>query len=115
MLAYPNINPIAIELGPLKVHWYGIMYLVGFAAVWWLGTRRARRSEEWREEEISELVFYGVVGTLLGGRLGYMLFYDLTAVFDDPLQIFKVWQGGMSFHGGLIGVIVAQWLFAPRS
>ena len=114
MLTYPHIDPVAIELGPLKIHWYGIMYLIGFAAVWWLGTRRARRSEEWREEEISDLVFYGVVGTLIGGRLGYMLFYDLSAVFHDPLQIFKVWQGGMSFHGGLIGVIVAQWLFARR-
>jgi len=113
MLTYPNINPIAFELGPLKVHWYGIMYLIGFGAAWWLGRRRAQRPDSgWSEQQIGDLIFYGALGAVLGGRIGYVLFYDLPAYIAEPLRIFKVWEGGMSFHGGLIGVLVAMLLYS---
>ena len=122
MLTYPDINPIAFELGPIKVfghtlgplqvHWYGIMYLIGFGAAWWLGRRRALRPESgWTEQQVSDLIFYGALGAVLGGRIGYVLFYDLPAYVEAPLRILKVWEGGMSFHGGLIGVLVAMTLY----
>lgn len=112
MLTYPNIDPIAFELGPLKVHWYGIMYLIGFGAAWWLGRQRARRPDSgWTEQQIGDLIFYGALGAVLGGRTGYVLFYDLPSYLAEPMRIFKVWEGGMSFHGGLIGVLVAMLLY----
>ena len=115
MLSYPQIDPVALHLGPISIHWYGLMYLVGFAAVWWLGRWRARRSDSgWNPDHISDLVFYGALGAVLGGRMGYVLFYDLPGFLAEPLNILKVWQGGMSFHGGLIGVLVATWLFGRR-
>jgi len=115
MLKYPQIDPVAISLGPVKIHWYGIMYLIGFSALWWLGNRRARQTPGWKVEEIGDLVFYGALGTILGGRLGYILFYDLPTYLAEPLNIFKIWQGGMSFHGGLIGVTIALALFARKT
>jgi len=116
MLTYPEIDPVAISIGPINVHWYGIMYLVGFAAAWWLGQRRASFPDSiLRAEQISDLIFYGALGAVLGGRLGYVLFYDLSAYLAEPLNVFKIWQGGMSFHGGLLGVLLAMWLFAGRS
>ena len=115
MVSYPDINPVAVDLGPVKIHWYGIMYLVGFAATWWLGVRRSRQTSGWNEQQVGDLVFYGALGVILGGRFGYVLFYDLGNYLAHPLDIFKVWQGGMSFHGGLIGVIVAMWLFSRRT
>ena len=115
MLTYPTIDPVALELGPLKIHWYGLMYLIGFAAAWWLGRWRARRPHaDWNEQQVADLIFYGGLGVVLGGRLGYVLFYDFPAFLAEPLRIFKVWEGGMSFHGGLIGVIVAMWLLGRR-
>lgn len=115
MLTYPNIDPVAIHLGSFSIHWYGIMYLVGFAAVWWLGRLRTQRPGSiFSLEEISDLVFYGALGAVLGGRIGYILFYNLSAYLADPLNIFKVWQGGMSFHGGLLGVLIAMWLYGRR-
>lgn len=115
MLAYPDISPVALELGPLKIHWYGIMYLIGFAAAWWLGRRRAER-REWlgAPARVDDLIFYGAIGVVLGGRIGYMLFYNFDIWLADPLRLLRVWEGGMSFHGGLIGVLVALWLFARR-
>lgn len=115
MMSYPDIDPVAVDLGPVKIHWYGLMYLVGFAATWWLGVRRSRIQEGWTEQQVGDLVFYGAMGVILGGRLGYVLFYDLGNYLAHPLDIFKVWRGGMSFHGGLIGVIVSMWLFSRHT
>jgi len=115
MLTYPAIDPVALQLGPLKIHWYGLMYLIGFAAVWWLGRLRAQRpGSGWNPEHIGDLVFYGALGAVLGGRIGYVLFYDLPSFLAAPLDIVKVWQGGMSFHGGMIGVLIAVWLFGRK-
>ena len=114
MLSYPDIDPVAVHLGPFKIHWYGLMYLVGFAAAWWLGRRRLRLFPQLGAQDLSDLVFYAALGVILGGRLGYILFYDFAAFAAAPLDVFKIWQGGMSFHGGLLGVIVAMALFARR-
>ena len=115
MLTYPDIDKVAFELGPVAVHWYGLMYLVGFACAWWLGRRRAR--DEWRgwqPAQVDDLVFYAALGVVLGGRLGFVVFYDFPAFLDDPIRLLKIWQGGMSFHGGLIGVLVAMTVCARR-
>ncbi len=115
MLNYPLIDPVAISLGPLKIHWYGIMYLIAFGAAWWLGRRRARRPDSgWNDEQISDLIFYGALGVVLGGRIGYTLFYNFGHFISDPISILRIWEGGMSFHGGLLGVLVAMWLFARK-
>ena len=110
---YPNIDPVAISLGPLQVHWYGVMYVVGFVAAWWLGRRRAHRVGL-SQDAIGDLVFISAMGVVIGGRLGYALFYGLDRLLADPLWLFMVWDGGMSFHGGLIGVLVAALLFARK-
>ncbi len=115
MLNYPQIDPVAISLGPLKIHWYGIMYLIAFGAAWWLGRLRARRpGSGWNDEQISDLIFYGALGVVLGGRIGYTLFYNFSHFLSDPVSIFRIWEGGMSFHGGLLGVLVAMWLFGRK-
>lgn len=109
MLQHPNIDPIAFSIGPLAVRWYGLMYLLGFAAAWWLGRRRiARGMAPVSREQFESLIFYGVLGVVLGGRLGYVLFYKPAYYAANPLEIFAIWQGGMSFHGGLLGVIAAM-------
>ena len=113
MLIYPNIDPVAISLGPLQVHWYGLTYLVGFLAAWWLARSRADRIGL-TKDQIGDLLFYSAVGVILGGRLGYALFYHFDRVLADPLWLFKVWEGGMAFHGGFLGVVVAVWLFARK-
>lgn len=115
MLPYPEIDPVAIQVGPLQVHWYGVMYLVGFVAGWWLARRRAR--EAWtplQPEQVDDLLFYTALGVVIGGRLGYILFYNLPTFLADPLTLFRVWEGGMSFHGGLLGVLAALAWFAHR-
>jgi phosphatidylglycerol:prolipoprotein diacylglycerol transferase len=115
MLA-PNIDPVAISLGPIKIHWYGLMYVIGFLALWFLASRRAKRPDSgWTVEQVSDFVFYGALGVILGGRLGYMLFYNLPHYLAHPFDVFKVWQGGMSFHGGLIGVLLAMLYFARKT
>jgi phosphatidylglycerol---prolipoprotein diacylglyceryl transferase len=119
MLVHPNIDPVALKLGPLKVHWYGLMYLLGFWGAWWLGTIRARWPHvNWPRERVGDLLFYGVLGVIVGGRTGYMLFYAYDAqgwtLGHDPLAYFRIWDGGMSFHGGLVGVIVAMMIFARQ-
>jgi len=113
---YPDISPVAVSLGPVAIHWYGIMYLLGFVAVWWLGGLRARRPDSgWTAEEVPDLLFYGALGVILGGRLGYILFYNFDLFLADPLMLFRIWQGGMSFHGGMLGVFVGMWLFGRKT
>lgn len=113
MLTYPDIDPVALELGPLKIHWYGLMYLAGFAAAWWLANRRAAApGSGWPREQVSDLIFYAALGVILGGRFGYVLFYNFDQFLADPLWLIRIWEGGMAFHGGLLGVIVALWWFA---
>ena len=115
MLTYPNIDPVAFHVGSLQVHWYGLMYLIGFLLAWLLAHSRNQRYQlQWRAEQISDLIFYAALGVICGGRLGYQLFYNFSAWLSQPLSIFKLWEGGMSFHGGLIGVIVALMIFAHR-
>jgi phosphatidylglycerol:prolipoprotein diacylglycerol transferase len=115
MFAYPEIDPIAFSIGPLHVHWYGLMYLFGFLMAFALAHWRQRRyALPWTSEEISDLIFYAALGVIIGGRLGYMLFYSSTDWVTKPWLIFKIWEGGMSFHGGLLGVLVAMALFARR-
>ena len=114
MLVHPQIDPIAFSIGPLAVRWYGLMYLAGFAAGWWLGLRRiaAGRAPITRAQ-FDDLIFLTVLGVVLGGRLGYVLFYKPAHYAANPLEIFAIWQGGMSFHGGLLGVMLAM-VFAAR-
>lgn len=111
-----QIDPIAVALGPLKVHWYGLMYLLGFAVAWWLGRRRVRagRLPGVDEDGFGDLMFYAMLGVVLGGRIGYVLFYAFGDFLADPLTLFKVWEGGMSFHGGLLGVLAAVWWWSRR-
>lgn len=115
MLTYPHLNPIAFSLGPLHVHWYGLMYLLGFMLAWTLGLWRTKRYHlPWTPEEVGDLIFYAALGVILGGRIGYMLFYNTHAFIHAPWILFKIWEGGMSFHGGLLGVLSAVGLFAYR-
>lgn len=115
MLRFPDIDPVAISFGPLQVHWYGLMYLVGFVAGWWLGRRRAAQPDSnWKPEQVDDLLFYSALGVVLGGRIGYVLFYNWGAFLSDPLMLFRIWEGGMSFHGGLLGVMVALGFYAWR-
>jgi phosphatidylglycerol---prolipoprotein diacylglyceryl transferase len=116
MLYLNQIDPIAFQVGPLAVHWYGVMYLLGFAIAWYLGQRRVRagRLPGVDANAFGDLAFYGMLGVVLGGRIGYILFYDLHTYIEHPLQVFKIWEGGMSFHGGLLGVMAAAWLWARR-
>lgn len=115
MLVHPNFDPIAIALGPVAIRWYGIMYLIAFGAFWWLGTRRiaAGRAPVTREQ-FDDLLFFGVLGVVLGGRLGYVLFYKPAYYAAHPLEALAIWQGGMAFHGGFLGVLVAMWFVARR-
>lgn len=118
MLTFPSIDPVAFHVGPLAVHWYGLMYLVAFGLWWFLAKRRLDHppfdaaSSGWSSKDIEDMLFLGVLGTVVGGRLGYVLFYQPQAYLDDPLKFLRVWEGGMSFHGGLLGVIASQWWFA---
>ena len=115
MLSYPEIEPIALQLGPLAIRWYGLMYLAGFIAALWLGGRRARKpGAVLNPEQVSDLIFYGALGVVLGGRFGYVFFYNFDQFLADPIWLFKVWEGGMSFHGGLLGVITAMVLYARK-
>lgn len=114
MLIHPQFDPVALQLGPLAIHWYGLMYLAGFMAFLWLGRWRIANHPwaAWSPKMLDDVLFYGVLGVILGGRLGYVLFYKASYYIAHPLEIFAVWQGGMSFHGGFIGVIIAMSLFA---
>lgn len=116
MFVYPEFNPIAFTLGPVKVHWYGLMYLLSFILGWGLGVYRTRLAHiRWQREEVGDYLFYVVLGVVIGGRVGYMLFYQPDVLLSQPLQLFYVWQGGMSFHGGLIGVLLASLWYAYKT
>lgn len=116
MLPYPQIDPVALAIGPLKIHWYGLMYLIGIGGAWLLASRRLNRFDPtWNREKLSDLVFWLSMGVIVGGRLGYVLFYDLHAYLANPTLIFEVWKGGMSFHGGFIGVMLAALWFGKRN
>ena len=112
MLIHPQFDPVAVAIGPVAVHWYGLMYLLGFIAFWLLGRRRAK--DAWRgvsEEDVESMLFWGVLGVILGGRLGYCLFYQPDFYLAHPLRILETWNGGMSAHGGLAGVLVVMAVF----
>lgn len=116
MIAYPAFNPVAMSLGPLHVYWYGIMYLLGFLVAWLLARYRVYKFNlSWRPEEVEDFIFYAAIGVILGGRLGYMFFYSQGAWLSSPLSIFYLWEGGMSFHGGLVGVMLALLYFARKT
>ncbi len=116
MLIYPEIDPVALDLGPIKVHWYGLMYLVAFATAWYLGKIRANKpGSSWNTDQVSDVIFYGALGVVLGGRIGYVLFYNFGEFVSDPLILLRVWEGGMSFHGGMLGVFVGMFLFARKT
>lgn len=124
-LQFPQIDPIifsigpfdlgAFALGPFDFRWYGLMYLCGLAFAYWFGNRRARLRDDWTQDEFSDLLFWGFIGLIVGGRVGYVLFYQFSRFLSDPLYLFDTGGGGMSFHGGLLGVLVVFWWFARRS
>lgn len=110
-MIYPNINPIALDFGVIQIHWYGVMYLLAFVSVYLLASRRAKQNSNWNKQQIEDMVFFGALGVVLGGRIGYVLFYNLPYFVIEPLSIFAIHNGGMSFHGGLLGVLLAMFLF----
>lgn len=115
-MLFPQIDPVALQIGPVAIRWYGLMYLIGFASAWWLGLKRkASLGSSTTDEQVSDLIFYCALGAILGGRLGYMLFYAWPELMHDPMSLFKIWQGGMSFHGGCAGVLLAAGYFAHKN
>ncbi|MBK8284250.1 MAG: prolipoprotein diacylglyceryl transferase [Ahniella sp.] len=110
-----DIDPIAIAVGPLKIHWYGLMYLAALGSAWWLGQKRVATGRYGiNGDQLSDLLFYGMIGVVLGGRLGYMLVYGWSELVANPANLLRVWEGGMSFHGGLVGVMIACWFWSRR-
>ncbi|MBF0785339.1 prolipoprotein diacylglyceryl transferase [Muribacter muris] len=108
-IPFPKISPVIFEVGGISLHWYGVMYLLGFGFAYWLGTRRAKQSNGiWTVEQVDQLLFNSFLGVVLGGRIGDVFFYSFDRFLADPLYLFRIWEGGMSFHGGLIGVILAM-------
>jgi phosphatidylglycerol:prolipoprotein diacylglycerol transferase len=120
MLTYPHIDPVALQLGPIAIHWYGLTYLAAFGLFMFLGLQRLKHEPfasitgngAWAKRDVEDILFLGVLGVVVGGRIGYCLFYKPGYYLSHPLEIFFIWQGGMSFHGGMLGVIVSQWWFA---
>lgn len=113
MLQHPDFDPVAIGIGPLEIHWYGLIYVVAFLGGWWLGRLRARRpGSPLSEQQLGDLLFYVALGVILGGRFGFVIFYHFDRFLADPLWLLRIWEGGMAFHGGLIGVLVAMLLYA---
>ena len=115
MMTYPQIDPVAFSLGPLKVHWYGLMYIVGIGAAWFMARLRTREPGfPWTSAQIEDLIFYCAVGLMVGGRLGYIVFYNFHAFLNDPASLLRVWEGGMSFHGGMLGAFAGMAIFARK-
>lgn len=117
MIPFPPIDPVALQLGPVAIRWYGLAYLVGIVAGWVLLHRRARANPAagWDEEAVGDLVFYAAIGAVLGGRFGYALFYDFKTYLAHPAELLAVWRGGMSFHGGVLGFVTALWWYGRRT
>lgn len=129
MWQYPQIDPVAISLGPVQIHWYALSYLIGISIVWWHfgyrnraaaivpgagGKKTPKAVTPWTDEQLSDLIFYAVLGVILGGRVGYMLFYGFEQLLDNPLNLFRIWEGGMSFHGGMLGVFAGIYWFGRK-
>ena len=115
MFVHPQFDPIIFQIGPLAVRWYGLMYLLGFAVFWYLGTRRAKNANSFiSSEQVSDFLFYAVLGVIIGGRVGSVLFYNFEHFIADPMYLFRIWEGGMSFHGGLLGVLLVIWLYQRK-
>ncbi len=115
MWTYPEIDPVAFSIGPLTVHWYGLMYLLAFVTAWFIGVQSAKRAwSPLKVKQVEDLVFYAALGVVIGGRLGYVFFYNFDAFLDDPLWLFRVWEGGMAFHGGLLGVVIALAIYSKK-
>lgn len=115
-LQFPNFDPIAFSIGPVSLHWYGAMYLFGVLGALYLAKRRANKpNSNWTSQQVENLLFWGFLGLCIGARLGYILFYNFDALIDDPAILFRVWEGGMSFHGGLIGAICVITIFAKKN
>lgn len=115
-LQFPIIDPIIFSIGPVALRWYGMMYLIGFVGAMLIANKAADKSGgEWTRDQVSDLLFYGFLGVILGGRIGYVLFYQFDYFLAEPLYLFKIWTGGMSFHGGLLGVITAIYLFSRKT
>ena len=115
MLTYPEIDPVIFSIGFLKIRWYGLMYVIGFLFAWWLARRRCARSDSpINAEQVDDLIFYSMLGVIIGGRVGYALVYGWSQLTSDPLYLFRITEGGMSFHGGLAGVMIAMWLYGRR-
>lgn len=113
MIHYPQIDPVALSIGPISIYWYGLTYVGGLIFAWWLGKQRAQLAQSpVSEEQIDDLIFYAALGIVAGGRVGYALFYGAGSLWDDPLRVFRLWEGGMAFHGGFLGVVIAMWLFS---
>jgi len=116
MLVHPQFDPIAVQFGPIAIHWYGLTYLVAFGLFLWLATLRTQQPPfarvGWTRRDVEDLLFYGVLGVVIGGRLGYVVFYKPDYYAANPLEVLSVWKGGMAFHGGLLGVLVSMWIFA---
>lgn len=110
-MIYPSINPVALDLGLFKLYWYGLMYLLAFLSAYFLAKYRSKSIDNWNSKMIDDLIFYGAIGVVAGGRVGYMIFYNLTGLLSDPLSLFLIQNGGMSFHGGFLGVLLAMHLF----
>ncbi len=119
MLIHPMPDPVAFSLGPVQIHWYGLMYVLAFAMFLALGRVRVKQphiaAQGWKAEDLDDMLFYGMLGVVLGGRLGEVIFYRPEFFLANPLEIFKVWHGGMSFHGGFLGVLLAMWLWSRKA
>lgn len=113
-VVHPQFNPIALDLGFIQMHWYGLMYLLAFAFAYGLALYRSKRRDDFNADMISDLVFFGAMGVILGGRIGYVILYNFDEFLSNPLYLFKVWEGGMSFHGGFLGVVTAMFWFAKK-
>ena len=110
MIQYPQIDPVALSLGPISIYWYGLTYVGGLMFAWWLGRQRSRvAGSPISEGQVDDLIFYAALGIIVGGRIGYALFYGSGPLLDDPMRLFRLWEGGMSFHGGFLGVVIAVW------